>query len=128
MRDLGSSTRVRKIAVELIVPGQQGDPRLPDEARFSYQEWWRTTALGWVRVRYAYDFFDLVHSGRRGYHLHPIGGRAAVPHAHCVPPGGAGEERHYDAYEVDLLEAHEAFEVQYASGRPIDCHGLRGLD
>lgn len=51
-----------------------------------------------------------------------------VPHAVSVLPGGSGESRHYFAFEVDLLAAHEEFEGQNAAGRPIDCRGLRSID
>ncbi len=128
VRDLGGNTRVRKLVADLVVPGQLGEPSLADEVRFQYQEWWRRSSLGWLRVRYDYDYFDLVDGGRRGYHLHPLDGREPVPHAVCVLPDGSGEGRHYFAFEVDLLAAHEEFEGHYAAGRPIDCRGLRSID
>lgn len=78
-------------------------------------------------VRYTYDFFELVLGGRRGYHLHPLIGNEPVPPAVCVLPDGTGQGLHYEAYEVDLLAAHDEFETQYAAGRPIDCRGLRSL-
>lgn len=128
VRDLGANKRVRKIVADLVIPGQVGEPRLPDEVRFHYQEWWRRSALGWLRVRYDYDYLDLLNGGRRGYHLHPLKGREPVPHAVCVLPDRSGEGCHYFAYEVDLLAVHEEFEGQYAAGRPIDCRGLRPID
>ena len=124
-QDLGANREVRKILADLLAPGL--GPGWPDDARFRYQEWWRRSALGWVRVRYDYDYFNLLNGGRRGYHLHPLGGREAIPHAKCVLPDGTGASRHYEAHEVDLLAAHEEFEAQYASGRPIDCRDLRPL-
>ncbi len=127
-RDLGEKTRVRKLVVDLLVPGQLGEPRLPDEVRFRYQESWRRSSLGWLRVGYDYDFFDLLDGGRRGYHLHPLNGPEPVPHAVCVLPDGSGEGRHYFAFEMDLLAVHEKFEGHYAAGRPIDCRGLRSID
>ncbi len=128
VRDEGANKRVRKVIADLVVPGQVGDPGLPDEVRFRYQEWWRRSGFGWLRVRYDYDYFDLVNAGRRGYHLHPLGGREPVPHAVCVSADGSGRGRHFFAHEVDLLAAHEEFEAQYATGRPIDCRGLRPID
>ena len=127
-RDLGTNKRIRMIFADLVIPGQVGEPRLLDEVRFHYQEWWQRSALGWLRVRYDYDYFDLVNGGRRGYHLHPLLGREPIPHAVCVLPNGSGEDRHYFAYEVDLLAVHDEFEGQYAAGRPIDCRGLRPID
>ncbi len=125
-QDLGANHAVRKVLADLLAPGL--DRGWSDEARFRYQEWWRRSALGWVRVRYDYDYFDLMNGGRRGYHLHPLGGRDPVPHAKCVLPNGVGQTRHYEAHEVDLLAAHEEFEAQYAAGRPIDCRGLRPIE
>lgn len=127
LQDLGSTKATRKLVVDLFVPGQE--MALQDEVHFRYQEWWRRSPLGWQRFRYDYDYFDLASGARRGYHLHPLqGGAAAIPHAVCELAGGVGGGRHYAAHEVDLLAAHEEFEVQYASGRPIDCRGLRALD
>jgi hypothetical protein len=126
--DVGGDRRVRKLVADLLSPGYEVELGLPDQVRFRYQEWWRRSSLGWVRVRYDYDFFDLLHGGGRGYHLHPLIGNEPVPHAVCVLPDGAGEGVHYDAYEVDLLAAHEEFEKQYAASRPIDCGGLPVLD
>lgn len=128
VRDLGGTKRDRKLIVDVVVPGQAGEPGLPDEVRFRYQEWWRRSSLGWLRVRYDYDFFDLAAGARRGYHLHPLGGQEAIPHAVCVLGDGSGEGRHYFAFEFDLLAAHEEFEAQYAADRPIDCRGLRPID
>jgi len=128
LRDLGGNRRVRKLVADLVVPGQLGEPRLPDEVRFRYQELWRRSSLGWLRVGYDYDLFDLVEGGRRGYHLHPVKGREPVPHAVCVLPDGSGEGHHYFAFEVDLLAVHEEFEGQHAAGRPIDCRGRRSID
>jgi hypothetical protein len=127
LQDLGSNRATRKLVVGLFVPGQVES--IPDEAHFRYQEWWRLSPLGWQRIRYDYDYFDLVTGERRGYHLHPLeAGAAAVPHAIFEEAGGVGAGRHYTAFEVDLLAAHEEFEAQYASGRPIAPRGLRAID
>ena len=128
LRDLGANRQVRKLIADVVIPGQVGESRLPDEIRFHYQEWWRRSALGWLRVRYDYDYFDLVDGGRRGYHLHPLKGREPVPHAVCVQPDGSGQGRHFVAYEMDLLAVHEEFEGWYAAGRRVDCRGLRSVD
>jgi hypothetical protein len=119
---------VRKLVIDLIAPGLEGQPGLPDEAHFRYQEWWRRSSVGWVLVRYDYDYFDLLVGGRRGYHLHPLTDRGSVPHVVCLLPDGTGSGRHYAAHEIELLAAHEAFEAQYAAGQHIDCRGLRAID
>jgi hypothetical protein len=63
LEDLGADREVRKLLGDLAAPGQ--DLGWPDEARFQYQEWWRRSAPGWVRVRYDYDYADLLNGGRR---------------------------------------------------------------
>jgi hypothetical protein len=114
--------------IDLVAPGQDGEPGIPDDAHFRYKEWWRRSSVGWVLVRYGYDYFDLRNGGHRGYHLHPLAGRGPVPHAVCVLPDGTGSGRHYAVHEVELLAAHEEFEALYAAGRRIDCRGLRAID
>ena len=128
LQDLGARATVRKLVVDVVVPGQVGESGLPDEAHFRYREWWRLTQLGWVRIRYDHDYLDLRAGGRRGYHLHPLSGSEPTPHAVCVLPDGGGAGHHFEAVEVDLLAAHEEFEAQYADGRSIDCRGLRSID
>ena len=128
LHDLGENRRVRKLVIDLIVPGQEGEPSLADEVHFRYQEWWRRSSVGWVQFRYDYDYFDLRNGGRRGYHLHPLAGRGPVPHAVCVLPNGTGKGHHYEAHEVELLTVHEEFEAQYTAGWPMDCRGLRAID
>lgn len=124
--DRGAAGARRRIAIEVTIPGQIGDPRLPDEACFAYEEWWRRSPFGWVRVRYNYNYIDLRHGGRWGYHLHPLPSRprVAVPHLVCVRPDGTGEGDHFAAYEIDLLAAHDRFEEHYAFDRRIACLGL----
>ncbi len=126
----GSRRPLRKVTVTIAAPGQIGEPSLPDDVRFEYEEWWRRSRLGWVRVRYNYNAFDLARGGHWGLHLHPLDRRRGepVPHSVCAQPDGSGSGRHFGAYEVDLLAAHEMFERWYASDSPIDCQGLTPLD
>ncbi len=124
-QDLGADREAGKLLADLVPPDQ--DPGWPDEARFQYQERWRRSAPGWVRVRSDCDHCDLLNGGRRGYHFHPLGGREAIPHATCVRPDGTGASRPSEAHQVDLLAVHEEFEAQDASGGLIDCRGLRPL-
>jgi hypothetical protein len=128
--DRGARRLLRAVKVTITVPGQIGAPSLPDEVRFEYEEWWRRSRLGWVRVRYNYNAFDLARGGHWGFHLHPLDRRRGepVPHSVCVQADGSGVGRHFAAYEVDLLAAHEAFERWYAGGSPVDCEGLTPLD
>lgn len=120
----------RKVEMTVTVPGQEGDPRLPDEVLFKYEEWFRRTALGWVRVRYNYNYFDIRRGGRWGLHLHPLPGhgRTSGPHMVCVWPDGRGNGKHYGAHEVELRAAHETFVTHYAEDRPVTCVNLVPLD
>ena len=120
----GKHRTTRSVA---IAPGVAG---LPDLARFAYEEWFRRLTDGsLLRVRYNYNYFDLVAGAHRGYHLHAIRpGAGPVPHAKCAAGDGIGDPaEHYFAYEVDLWAAHDEFERQYAAGQPIDCRGLTAL-
>lgn len=128
--DRGAAGRRRTLAIEVTVPGQVGDPRLPDLVRLKFEEWWRRSPFGWVRVRYNYNYFDLERGGRWGYHLHSLPGRprVAVPHQVCVRPDGVGAGRHFAAHEVDLLAALDQFEEHYALDRDISCVGLTRID
>jgi hypothetical protein len=128
--DRGSRRGLRTVRITVHVPGQVGEPRLPDEIRLDYEEWYRRTRIGWVRIRYNYNYFDLVHDGRWGMHLHPLpgSGGADVPHLVCIAPDGSGSGRHFASHEVDLLAAHDAFERHYADGRAIVCDGFDPID
>lgn len=98
LTDKGANRTARKLVLACVVPGQIGDPRLPDEAMFRYQEWFQATAVGWFLVKYDYDYSDLTTGARRGYHLHPSPkSRFQVPHRVCVCPDGRGKGRHYEA-------------------------------
>ncbi len=129
LRDFGERRPVRAVRIDLAAPGQIDNPALVDDARFRYEEWFRRSGREWVRVGYNYNYFDLARGGWRGYHLHPLpGSEEPVPHAKCVLADGTGTQRHYEAHELELLAAHDEFEAQYASGRPIECRGLRPID
>jgi hypothetical protein len=127
--DRGAQGAVRRLTIDLLAPGQREIPELPDEARFHYEEWFsRVSGASWIRVRYQYNYFDVGRGGWRGHHLHPLeSGGDPVPHAKCVLADGSGRDRHFAAYEVDLLAAHDEFELLYASGQAIDCRGLRAI-
>lgn len=125
--DSGGQRSLRKVDITVIVPGQPG---LRDEVRLNYEEWFRRTTLGWIRVRYNYNYFDLLKGGRWGLHLHPLSGKGStpVPHMVCVWPDGRGEGAHYAAHEIELVAAHELFENHYALEQPVMCAGLTRID
>lgn len=121
--DSGKLSEIRRFGVELDAPGAPFEPL----ARFRYFEWWTRDGRGWLRGRYQYDYFDRSARGRLAYHRHDLPGGSNELHLHCEPSGGRRLARHFRAYEVDLLEAHEEFAALYLGGRPIDCAGLRPL-
>jgi hypothetical protein len=109
--------------------GEVDAPRAPfaARARFRYVEWWSRDGLGWRLVKYRYDYLDRVQGGRLAYHRHGLAGQSDLTHIHCEPPGKSPTTPPFRSYEVDLLEAHEEFAELYASGRALDCAGLRPL-
>ena len=123
VEDSGTRDSIRRFEIEVDAPR----PPLTGRARFRYLEWWTRDGRGWQRGRYQYDYFNRVHRSRLAYHRHNLPGAADILHSHCEPPGKPLSASRFRAYEVDLLEAHEEFTALYASGRVIDCAGLRPL-
>lgn len=119
----GKRDSTRRFEIEVDAPR----PPLTARARFRYLEWWSRDGRGWQLGRYQYDYFDRVRHGRLAYHRHNLPGAADILHSHCEPPDRPSLAPHFRAYDVDLLEAHEEFATLYASGRRIDCAGLRPL-
>jgi len=130
VRDQGVNKGVRKLVFDLHAPGIEAVGR-PNEAHFHYEEWSRLLDSGeWLRVRYNYNYLDLVRGGLLGYHFHPLSGThdEPVPHMKCELPNGTGADRHYAAYEIEILDAHDRLEAVYARGEPIDDRGLQRID
>ena len=121
--DTGKADALRRFHVEVDI----GEAPLAIQARFRYLEWWSRDGRGWRLTKYQYDYFDRVHRSRLAYHRHHLAGEPDVLHIHCEPSGKPPSARHFRAYEVDLLEAHEEFAALYVSGRATDCAGLRPL-
>jgi hypothetical protein len=129
-RDLGATRPVRKMFITIALPGLAPALGVADFARLEYEEWFRRTSIGWVRVRYHYNYLDLARGGRLGLHLHPLPTTrgVAVPHRICIQPDGSGEGRHDAAHEVELVVAHEQFERLLVTAAPIACEGLTRID
>lgn len=123
VEDTGKRDSVRRLEVEVDAPRAPFAAR----ARFRYVEWWDRDGRGWRLVKHQYDYLDRVHRGRLAYHRHDLSGEPDLPHIHCEPSGKPPSAPHFRSYEVDLLEAHEEFAALYASGRAIDCAGLRPI-
>src|SRR5664279_2488545 len=110
--DLGRETGSRLLEFALECPGVA----LAVEVKVRYREYYgRGRAVGWAIAKYHYEYFDAVRSKRLAYHLHDIGSRTLVPHAHCEDAAGLPAERSAEgrhqlrAVELDLREAHEEF-------------------
>lgn len=123
VEDAGKRASVRRFEAEVDAPRAP----LAARARFRYLEWWARDGRGWRLVKHQYDYVDRVHRGRLAYHRHDLAGEPDLPHIHCEPSGRPPSAPHFRSYEVDLLEAHEEFAALYASGRAINCAGLRPL-
>ena len=126
--DDGAATRRRLLEFTLEAPGQD----LPAEIRARYAEYYRRGSSGdWSLAKYHYEYLDIGHRRRLAYHMHDIGTRLLVPHAHCGPATelDRGEGPHHlRAVELDLREAHERFMGSYAAGRVPDCGSLLPLE
>lgn len=94
---------------------------LPALAAFEYVEWYQRTTQGWRRERYAFEYRPT--DSRRAHHMR-VG--PAAPHQHCEPPGRPSRTHYADDERLLIPTARELGDL-FASGRPIDCRGLRRL-
>lgn len=119
--DDGAAGDRRRIEFALEAPGQD----LPVEVRARYAEYYRRQSSGeWLIAKYHYEYLDIGHRRRLAYHMHDLGSRVLVPHAHCGPATDLDEREslhHLRAVELDLREAHQQFMGLYAAGRAPDC-------
>ena len=127
--DSGRRTQRRLLEFRLEAPGAA----LPVEVRLMYRECYRRGRDGWDIAKYHYEYLDVTRGKRLGYHLHDIGSRNLVPHAHCQEAVDLEWEtaegpHHLRALELDLREAHEEFMKLWAGDRSPDCESFRPLD
>lgn len=129
--DIGSRTNARMLEFVLECPGAE----LPAEVHARYREYYRREqGSGWDLAKYAYEYIDVNRSRRLAYHMHDIGPRHRVPHAHCEGAKSLAGERSRDdrhqlrMVELDLREAHEEFMRLWAADRAPDCARFRPLD
>jgi hypothetical protein len=126
--DLGSGGRLRLLQFALEAPGES----LPIEVKAVYREYYRRRRDGdWVIVKYTHEYLDLSRMTRLAYHLHDLGTRRRVPHAHCDAATKLPldeDAHHFRAVELDLREAHEEFMRLWASDTEPDCRTLRPLE
>jgi hypothetical protein len=126
--DYGAAVERRFIEFALEAPGRD----LPVDVKARYREYYRLRSSGdWLLAKYHYEYLDVIHGKRLAYHVHDIGRRRLVPHAHCEPAADLSEDEsphHLRAIELDLREAHELFMALYAAGREPDCGAFFPLD
>ena len=125
--DLGGDRDRRILEFSLEAPGHD----LPVEIRARYGEYYRRRGGCWLLATYHYEYVDVARARRLAYHLHDLGSRTLVPHAHCEDAAvlSSHEGTHQlRAVELDLREAHMQFMRLYASDVPPDCAALLPLE
>jgi hypothetical protein len=126
--DFGGRGGRRLLEFAIEAPGEA----LPAEVRTSYREYYRRIRNGdWHIAKYHYEYLDITRARRLAFHLHDIGPRKLVPHAHCDEaedlPDEEGTHR-FRALELDLREAHETFMRLWATDTAPDCGALLPLE
>ena len=127
VRDLGGDRERRLLEFSLEAPGHD----LPVEIRARYGEYYRRRSGRWLLVKYHYEYLDIARGARLAYHLHDIGPRRLVAHAHCddATTLATNEGKHQlRAVELDLREVHMQFMQLYASNVPPDCAAFLPLE
>jgi len=126
--DDGAGRDRRRIEFALEAPGDG----IPVEIKARYREYYRLQSSGdWLIAKYHYEYLDVVRGKRLAYHMHDIGLRKLVPHAHCEPATELLEmetPHRLRAIELDVREAHKEFMVLYASEREPDCEAFLPLE
>lgn len=126
--DSGEATGHRRLEFAVRAPGHD----LPDEVSALYREYYALTKSGdWLIWKYTYEYLDIARGRRLAYHMHDIGRRRLVPHAHCETMDALvdDDERHQlRAIEFELREAHMRFMQYYASESEPDCEAFFPLD
>lgn len=116
--------------LELVVLSPGGGQEV--EAREIFREYYAKNRAGeWEIAKYTYEYLDVGHSARLAYHLHDIGRRKRVAHAHCEESVDLPDEErspHLRAVEYDLREAHDVFMRHYAAGETPDCRDFLPLE
>ena len=119
--DAGRLEDRRMLEFAVVSPG--GD--LDVETRELFREYYQRNRAGvWDIVKYTYEYLDVVRGVRLAFHVHDLGGRRRVAHAHCEESFDIPEDErsaHFRAVEYDLREAHDVFMRHYAAGIAPDC-------
>jgi len=126
--DLGGAGSLRLLQFALEAPGES----LPIEVKAMYREYYSHRRDGdWDIAKYTYEYLDVARTKRLAYHLHNVGTRRHVPHAHCEAATNLPDDEdrhHFRAVELELREAHEEFMRLWASGTEPDCRTMRPLE
>ncbi len=126
--DTGRDRARRLLEFALEAPGVA----LPTEVKVRYREYYRRGRDGnWNIAKYHYEYLDVAPSRRLAYHLHGIGPRRLVPHAHCEDADELAQDEgphHLRAVELDLREAHMEFMRLWASDGSPDRSSFRPLE
>ena len=125
--DFGGDRDRRLLEFSLEAPGHD----LPVEIRGRYGEYYRRRGKRWLLAKYHYEYLDIARGARLAYHLHDIGLRRLVAHAHCddATTLATNEGKHQlRAVELDLREVHMEFMRLYASDVPPDCASFLPLE
>ena len=127
-RDAGRATERRMLEFAVLAPGGG----LAVEVRELFREHYaRNRAGDWDIVKYTYEYLDISHSARLAFHVHDIGARKRVAHAHCEESVDIPDEErsaHLRSVEYEIREAHDAFMHLYAAGGTPDCTGYLPLE
>jgi hypothetical protein len=126
--DLGRATSRRQLEFSVLAPGGG----LEVEGRELFREYYRRNAPGtWEFIKYTYEYLDTVRGARLAFHVHDIGTRKRVAHAHCedsfdIPEGE--RSAHLRATEYELREAHDVFMSLLAANERPDCGSFLPLE
>jgi hypothetical protein len=126
--DNGRARGRRLLEFSVVAPGGG----LAAEAKELFREYYELTRSGdWEMVKYTYEYLDVGRGARLAFHVHNLGGRKRVAHAHCddafeIPD----DERppHLRAVEYELREAHAVFMRHWAASEPPDCESMLPLE
>ena len=127
VEDLGGGGPRQLLQFTLVAPGYPCEV----DVTALYREYYRRTRAGsWDIAKYTYEYRDYLRNARLAYHLHDLGGRQLMAHAHCEAEAEPEDEEagHLRATAFDLVEANTQFMRLYAADAAPDCGALLPLE